>query len=48
MIDTTVPEGISYEVLGNLLQTGEWYTAEWFFINLPLTILKEIIELQKI
>ena len=23
-------------------------TAEWFFINLPLTILKEIIELQKI
>ena len=23
-------------------------TAEWFLINLPLTILKEIIELQKI
>ena len=24
------------------------FTAEWFFIDLPLTIVKDVIELQKI
>ena len=37
---------VSYQLTRNSRQPCS--TAEWFLINLPLTILKEIIELQKI
>ena len=43
--DRVMVSGVSQNALK---QSQRPPTAEWFLINLPLTILKEIIELQKI
>ena len=38
--------GVRVKLLPSVVHTN--VTAEWFLINLPLTMLKEIIKLQKI